>query len=284
MGVRTVEWMLVAGVGAAVGMPPARAAVAGEATRAVVKALEAKDCPAAARELNAVLATSAPEALMLGGSMFEQGLCLKQNVERAGRLYQRASEAGAPGAKARLAALNALPAAGPDKGAALWWGLQAGLPLPQACVVPNELLGDLDRFAKAVNAWPAGQIDACVHVTGVLAALDAEFVLKADDDVREGVAADFVPVSGKVNISFGQVRQEGTSLRPRIDYGTMRLKSYAHDPSPDQLRSMQAEAGQRDLAELVDNVARDALARFPRPATIDPAWRVRLRVEGGRPR
>ena len=53
------------------------------ATTPVIKAIEARDCVAAARELNLALEGATPESFALAGVMFETGLCLKANLERA---------------------------------------------------------------------------------------------------------------------------------------------------------------------------------------------------------
>jgi len=263
---------------------PAQAAASPDATRAVVKAIEAKDCVAAVRELNQALAGGTAEALMLGGAMFEQGLCLKPNLERAVRLYMRAADLGGVGARARLTALYASPAAGPDKGAALWWALQAGLPLPAACIVAPGSRADAEAFAKVLTAWPAGQLDACVHVSGLLAVLDADFAIQAAEDAGDGVALDYQPAQGKLNVAYAQLQQEGKELRARITQagGSMQMQGYANDPSADQLRAKQAEVARGELATQVERVARDALVRFPRPAQVDAGWRIRLRVDGMR--
>jgi hypothetical protein len=249
----------------------------------VIKAIEAKDCAGAVRELNAALASGTAEALLLGGSMFEQGLCLKPNAERAARLYQKAAEAGGGGARSRLAALYASAAGGPDKGAAMWWALQAGLPLPGACKVAPELVNDADRFAQALSTWPAAQLDACVYVTGVLASIDAEFALSPEAPAAHGVGIDFQPAAGRVEVGVSFIGQEGKELRPVYTMnGSQTSITYAHDPSPDQLRELQLQAGRQELAKQVDKVAADALKRFPRPASVNGDWRIRLRVEGGR--
>jgi hypothetical protein len=254
-----------------------------DTTRAVVKAIEAKDCAAAVKELNAALATASAEAWLLGGSMFEQGLCLKPSVERAARLYTRAAEAGRAEARSRLAGLHALPAAGPDKGAALWWALQAELPLPVACQPPAESRSDADRFAAELGAWPAARLDACVHVTGVLATLDAEFLLRADKQAPDGVSIDFQPAAGRVDVALGFIGQEGQQSRSvYMTTGNGTSITQARDPSPEQMRELQLQAGRRALAEQVDKVATDALRRYPRPASVDAAWRIRLRVDGPR--
>ncbi len=259
------------------------AMAATEATKAVVKAIEAKDCAGAVRELNAAMAGSSPEAWLLGGAMFEQGVCLKPNIERAARLYLRAAEAGRGDARARLAGLYALPAAGPDKGAALWWAHQAALPLPAACQVTTEARADADRFAQAVAAWPAAQLDACVFASGVLAALGAEFELAPDEQPKDAVAVDFQPAAAKVVVSYAAVGQLGNDRRAQFSGGGgLQLQSYAHDLSPDQLRAMQTAAGKTELAGRVDAVAQAALGRYPKPAAVDAGWRIRLRVDGPR--
>ena len=257
----------------------------GEATRAVVKALEAKDCIAAVRELNTALATSAPEAFLLGGSMFEQGLCLKPNLERATRLYLRAADGGATSARSRLAALHASPAAGPDKGAAVWWALQAGLPLPGACMVPPDRRGDAEGFARILGSWPAAQLDGCVHVIGVLATLDAEYLLKEASADGDGISLEFQPATGKLDLTFAQLGQEGKETRAKYNSSMgSTLRSNARELSPDQLRALQGEAAKKELAEQIEAQVRDALARFPRPAGIDPSWRINVRVDSGRSR
>ena len=258
-----------------------------DATKAVVKAIEAKDCPAAVKELNVALATASPEAWLLGGAMFEQGLCLKQNVDRASRLYLRAAEAGRTDARSRLVSLYALPAAGPDKAATLWWAQQSGLAMPAACGVAGPARDNADQFAQALAAWPQTQLDACVYVAGVVAAMDAEFALRADDPAKDtakdSVLVDFQPAAGKVVVSFGRLGQQGNDRRAQFLGGSgLNLQGYAHDLSPDQMRAMQTEAGKQTLVDMIDSVAQGALARFPRPAAVDAGWRVRLRAEGPR--
>ncbi|HJV69712.1 hypothetical protein [Ideonella sp.] len=254
-----------------------------EATKAVVKAIEAKDCAAAVKELNTALASNSPEAWLLGGAMFEHGLCLKPSVERATRLYMRAAEAGRGDGRARLVSLYASPAAGPDKGSALWWAQQAALPLPAACMVPAEARDSADHFAQALGAWPAARLDGCVYVAGVLAALDAEFAMRPDDSTKDGVTVEFQPAAGRVVVSFAQLAQQGNDRRAQFSGGAgLTLETYAHDPSPDQLRAMQTEAGKAALADRVDAVAQAALARFPKPGAVDTAWHIRLRADGPR--
>jgi hypothetical protein len=260
----------------------ATASAATDATRAVVKAIEDKDCVGAVRVLNTAMAGSSSEAWLLGGAMFEQGVCLKPSVERAARLYLRAAESGRGDARARLAGLYASPSAGPDKGATLWWAHQAALPMPPDCQVTAEARADADRFAQAVAAWPAARLNACVYAAGVLAALAAEFELAPDEQPKDAVALDFQPAAGKVVVSHAAIGQLGNDRRAQLSGSGLQLQGYANDLSPDQLRTMQTAAGKTELAGRVDAVAQAALARYPKPATVDAGWRIRLRVDGPR--
>ncbi|HEY8877356.1 MAG TPA: hypothetical protein VIN03_07320 [Roseateles sp.] len=243
---------------------------------AVVKALESGDCAVAAKTLNAALAQPSPQVLLLAGSMFEQGLCFKANVERAARFYLRAQEQ--PSAPARLAALYASPAAGPDKGLAMWWGLRAGLPIPRECDVPGEARQDPDRFGAAVAGWRPERLNACVHVIGVLATVGAEFVTASV--VGDGLPVGFTPASGQWLVATDQLAQEGIdagvgagAIRGSAP-GFQRAESWAQ---PDTSRARSREE-LRAMAPRVERLGRDALARFPRPEGIDPGWRLNFSI------
>src|SRR5262249_9721385 len=150
-----------------------------------------------------------------------------------------------------------------------------------SCAVPADARDDADRFAAKLSSWPAAQLDACVYAAGVLAAIDAEFALKPDQGTKDGIAIDFQPAAGQVAVTFPSLCQVGNEQRAKLGAG-LRLEGYAQDYSPDQLRAMQTEAGKAALAEDVNSVAQAALTRFPRPAGVDPAWRIQLRTEGPR--
>ena len=263
-------------------------AMANEATKAVVQAIEARDCVAAVRELNAALAGGTPEALALGGVMFEQGLCLKPNLERAARLYVKAVDAGAPSARSRLAGLYASPAGGPDKGAAIWWALQTELPLPRACLVEASIRGNAELFAQALGKWAPAVLDACVHVAGVLAALDAEFVVASGSGRDTNVAVDFKPVSG-LDVRASQSAVALVDNSPRVaassNAGNMFANnSVSQSATPEQMIALRKQEENQLLLGRVQAVAKDALVRFPRPAGIDPEWRIQLAISGPRAR
>ncbi len=265
---------------------PSQCLAANEYTKAVVKAIEARDCIEAVRQLNLALAGASPEALLLGGAMFEQGLCLKQNTERASRLYLRAADAGASGARSRLAALYASPEGGSDKGVAIWWALQANLPLPESCLIGNDIRSNAELFAQTLSRWPAGLLDACVHVTGVLATLDAEFVVKPGADTREGVSFEFRPSNGSVEVRVNQLGQTLIDNSPRVvaTNNVVGVNNVQQSATPDQMRALMVQQEKQDLAKRIESVSRGAIARFARPAGIDGNWRIQLSVEASRDR
>ena len=165
-----------------------------EAAARVIQRIEAGDCPGAVRALNEALPGGEPAALVLAGAMFEEGICLKASWERAVRLYTRASEAGSPLARWRLAAGYGSAAAGPDVGLALWWSHRAEV-LPPPCRVAGFAdTMDADRFVAAVNAWPAGQAAACAWVGAVWGGLHAA--------ARYDASLQRLQFAGRVRITF----------------------------------------------------------------------------------
>lgn len=182
-------WMACAPAGA----QPSAGLDSAAASR-VVERVQASDCPGAVRVLNEVLPGGETAVLVLAGAMFEEGICLKANWDRAVRLYTRASEAGSPLARWRLAAGYGSAAAGPDVGLALWWAHRADA-LPAPCRVAGFAdTMDADRFVAAVNAWPAGQAAACAWVGAVWAGLQAS--------ARYDVSLQRLQFAGRVRLSF----------------------------------------------------------------------------------
>ncbi|MFG6462115.1 hypothetical protein ACG04Q_11090 [Roseateles sp. DXS20W] len=248
-------------------------------TTPIVKAIEAKDCASAARALNSALEKPSPAVLVLAGSMFEQGLCLKPSAERAARFYLRAQEQ--PGVPARLAALYASPAAGPDKGLALWWGQRAELPLPRDCEVAPEARQDVERFSTALGGWSAARLDGCVYVVGVLASVGAEFVTTR---TGEGLPALFLPASGQLTLATDQLTQE--AMDAGVGAGAIRgsAPGFQRAESWSQPDTGKARAREelKALAPRVDRLAADALKRYPRPDGLDPAWRLNFIITSQR--
>lgn len=239
------------------------------AEQRVIAALDKKDCAAAASELNAGLAAPTSGLLLLAGAMFEEGLCLKPSWERAARLYERAADAGSGTARARLAAGHAAPSGGPDRAAALWWAQQTRIELPAGCRVADADRKDPDRFVARLREWPAPQLDACVYVAGVLAAVAA--------DVDGARGAEVKGLSSAVTLVF-------VPATPRIDVNMpeLRLESVYNDPTQQGAYDLQVKIAQRNLVKQVEAAADRALKRYPKPPSIDAGWRVGLGFDGGR--
>jgi TPR repeat protein len=101
----------------------------------VHSALEHRDCKLAVARLNQGLERRYPDAFLLAGAMFEQGLCVKTEWDRAATMYQRALAVGHGGGQFRLVAGLA------ERGApvALWWAQERdAVMLPDECRVPAE--------------------------------------------------------------------------------------------------------------------------------------------------
>ncbi len=134
--------------------------------------IEHKDCAGAIGALNKGIAKKQRAVLLLAGSLYEQGLCLKRDWDRAAYYYQMSHEAGNVAALPRLVAGHAEQGRNPV--AALWWLAQSQYVFAPACASANTLVGDPDAFISALQKWPAGQIDACAYVAGVVMRLVGE--------------------------------------------------------------------------------------------------------------
>lgn len=231
-----------------------------KAAQAVTEAIRKGDCPGAARELNAGLARSYPEVLLLAGAMLEEGICLKPNWERAVGFYERAANAGQSAALARIAAGYAAAAGGRDRAAALWWGLRANTPMPAPCAQPAPLVSDADRFVAALNAWPAGQLDACAYAVAVMATIQAEAL-------SPGLASAY-GLEGKLRVSLvaeqGRVEIDESQLAPAPVYGAV---------ADLDARTRSAQASRQAFSTRMRAVADRALKRYDRPAALPANWR-----------
>jgi len=237
-----------------------------KAVQAVMDTLARQDCPGAVSALNAGLQKSLPEVFTLAGGMYEQGVCLKPNWDRALSLYQRAEAAGHPGAAARIAAGFAAPVGGQDLGSALWWALRAKTPMPADCAAVAPLAADTSAFVAALNAWPAGQLGHCVYAAAVMAGIQAEAALPALAGLygmSGGVRLVFWPAEGRVDIN-----QDLQDLPPAAG----RMADAATLASEQQ-------AARQAFSNLLRQLADRALARHTRPMGVPAAWRVEARFD-----
>lgn len=232
-----------------------------EAVESVWVYVNHKDCAGAAKTLSAGIAKGYPGVLLLGGAMFEHGICLKPSWERAVDFYQRAHAAGHPRAAARIVSGYATPAAGPDKAAVLWWAMREKHALPGDCKVAADLVDDPDRFVQTLQSWTSHRLDACAYVAAVMATItgDLEFSQRAASHGLKGVlSTTFHPAENKVEVDTQQL--EFVVLPGRVSGDAMRDRDS---------RSVKQEF-ERDIRTAADR----ALRRYAKPSNIDPSWRV----------
>lgn len=231
-----------------------------KAVQAVVDAVAKADCPAAVVKLNTGLGKGYPEVHTLAGAMYEEGLCLKPNWDRALGFYQRAIDAGHPGAAARVAAGYAAPIGGRDLATSLWWAVRAKTPLPAPCARVAPLADDADKFVAVLNTWPVGQLSACTYAAAVMATIQAEAEsagLAATYGLEGKLRFSFVPEQGRVDIA-----DELVAAPP--------LPGVAADATT---RERNAQAARQALAAQMRQLADRALRRYDKPPGIAPEWR-----------
>lgn len=236
-----------------------------KAVDAVLNAVRQRDCKGAVAALNAALAKPTPEVWTLAGALFEEGVCVKPSWERAVNFYQRAIAVGHPGVAARVASGYAAPVGGPDKAAALWWAYRAKTALPAECQAAAALAEDADRFVAALQAWPAGQLDACAYAAGVMARIQGDLEspgLASSFGLEGKVALVFVPALGKVDIT--EAMTDAAPPGGVVADGVLRER--------DQRLARQAFT--KHLRDTADR----ALRRYTPPAAVPAVWRVQTEV------
>lgn len=221
-----------------------------------------KECAGAVRALNEGVAKKYPSVLLLAGAMFEAGTCLKPNWGRAVDHYQRAHAAGHPQAAAKLASGYAAAVGGPDRAAALWWALRGGTVLPKECQAVTAQVDEAEAFVQALQRWPAGRLEACVYVAGVMATIsgDLEFSARAAaHGLRGRLRLSFTPAQRQVDIDTEEL--EFITVGGVVNGDTMDISRNS--------RTLRLEF-ERDLRESADL----ALRRYVAPPVIAADWKV----------
>ncbi len=226
-----------------------------DAADSVLLHVEHKDCAGAVKQLNKGIAAKYPSVYLIAASMFEQGLCVKPDWDKAALYYQLAHEGGKREALPRL--ISGYAEKNRDPAAALWW-LSKNTALPAPCRSASHLANDPEAFVAALNKWPKGQLAACVYTAGVMMRVsgDVEFPGRGS---MQGVFGDahmhFVP-------STGTITWKAT--------GTGRLAMTRDVQVGEDERSVFSDAFLKHMRAVSDR----ALKQFDRPEGIDPAWAV----------
>jgi hypothetical protein len=233
---------------------------AAQIERDVVHAIEGNDCTGAINRLNEGLAENLPKINLLAATMFDHGVCVKANWERAVGLYVKAHQGGEHAAAFRLAAGYAAPDRDPDIAAALWW-LAHTSPLVQVkgCEVPAEARSDADRFVEHVKRWPDQKLVACNYATGLVATVAGQVHYPARA-LSHAVGGDYVlrftPGLGRIDVMSGKSTEYEL-------FGVF---------DADFVRERKTKYVTGSFEENLQQVAQRALQRYPRPEGIDPSW------------
>lgn len=234
-----------------------------EALQGIHSAIRGRDCGLAVKRLNEALPAKYPDVLLLAGAMYEQGLCLKPNWDRAARMYKLAHDVGHEAGALRLMAGYALPGGQPS--AAIWWASkQAPYLLPQDCRSGVPVVDDIDSFTATLAAWPTQRLLACNHVVGVQAAItgDLEYPSEALDFHLNGeIAMVYVPAQQSLTWQTEQV--ELVPMMGMVD--------------GDVARDRSGRAVQRSFERYLGKLGDAALKRYPLPEGVEPAWRMERR-------
>lgn len=224
------------------------------ATAEVSKSLLAKDCPGVVKELNKGIKSKSPEILILAGSLFEEGVCVKPNPEQAAKYYMLADEAKHPRAMHRLIAMYAKD--NRDPASALWWANKSSDAIPPPCATAPGLANDLDAFVATLNSWPKGQLAACVYTIGVYSRIMglAEFPNNAA----------LTGVFGKVKMRF--VPAEATVSWTKEESGKIPVGGVVTAGETERW------AFRNTIMKYLDDLSARTLKEYAKPPGIDPRW------------
>ena len=213
-----------------------------KAVAGVGERLRANDCEGAVKALNGGLQAAYPEVALLAGTMFDAGLCVNKNWSKAMGLYTQAHDGGIREGALRLAAGFAAAANGPDTAAALWWAKRARLDA-DFCTARLPDTEDPDRFAEALRAWPARELELCNYVVGTMSFVSAE--------ARYPMAGISREIGGRTEVEFTPAR--------------------AHFRSQTRGATRPAQVG---ISAVLVRAISLAGARYPQPKGIPPEWKV----------
>jgi TPR repeat protein len=171
-----------------------------DAVREIRGWIEAGNCKGAVEGLKPGLKAKQPDVLLLAGVMFDEGLCVAPNWDKAAGLYMLADEAGNKSGIPRLVAGYAKP--GRDPASALWWAAKwkAG-GLPAACRPKADPDADQQGFNDELARMPAQLFQECVYLAGVAGEMAAQLQFPPTalmNGVAGTVVMEFNPARGSI--------------------------------------------------------------------------------------
>lgn len=252
--------VLAAAPAAAAGRKEAPSRPESQAVAGIHDALRAGDCALAAGRLNDGLKRKYPSVYLLAGTMYEQGLCLKKDWDRAARLYQQAHELGEPQGLERMIA--GLAEGGRDRAAAMYWALEdPALQLPEECKAGIELRNEPEAYVAQLRHWPAGRLEACVYVVGVLSAISGEIEY---------------PSVGAAYSVYGRYRMDFRPATATVEWEELELRmgNMAGAISGDDVRDRDSSRVKDTLRQALQETSQRVLRRFTKPAGVPAQWRI----------
>lgn len=221
--------------------------------RPVVNALLAQDCGRAVKALNDGLKNKFTEVMLMAGTMYERGLCVKKDWNQANKYYLMADAAGNEHARSKLVA--GLVGQG-DAGGAMFWLSKMPRTLPAQCYSSIDAEKDPDGFEAELNTWQKARLDACMYMAGVYYAIEG--------DMRFPAEASSIGVWGSIEMTFvpatGAVEWKQLNHETRVISGLQTVK-------PDTQLAHRANAD-KILVKHGKLVSDQALPRFVKPAGI----------------
>jgi len=231
-----------------------------QAAGAITDRIAAKDCSGAVENLKAGLKRGFDEVTLLAGSMYDNGVCVRRDWNRAVAFYAKAWEGGMKEAADRLAAGYAAPENGADIAAALWWANRGRGQAAQAygiksCTVDAAAVDDADRMVEELKSWQPARLAACNYMVGVMSTLAAE--------VKYPALATRYGIGGSVVLRF----LPGV---PRIEIEKSNLREF--EPLSREQGDMTRGRAAKTIAgfeKTINEVAERALRRYPNPGGIE---------------
>lgn len=238
--------------------------VAGDVGRAIA----ARNCSLAVDSLKNGLKKNSPSVSLLAGSMYEHGMCVKQDWSASFGFYTLAFEGGLKEAAERLAAGYADPANGPDIAAALWWGRHGrSFQLP-GCTVTREAADDPDRFVAELATWSQAHLAGCNYIIGVMSMITAELKYPTrgiDQRLGGEFTLRFLPGQARVEVKRGETREYV-------------LLGWIDDDALGERRKNQVT---NIFEKALGDIANRALARYPQPAGIPAETQIEVKYNFG---
>lgn len=213
-------------------------------------------CTSAVDAIKSGLAAKKPYIMLLAGNMYEEGLCVKPDWNKAAGLYIRAEEAGQRFAIQRLAAGYARP--GMDNGMAIWWAAKGGgrASFPSRCIPAADPVNDPDGFNAALEKMAPATFQSCVYLIGVVSELLSQVRyprVALRNSVTGSFKMEFVPAAGTITWTVEELEVDENSPN-----------TFFRDLAVEELENPRTI--KNSLINYLKGKSNFALARYPRPA------------------